>query len=407
MGTSRVVGILMVCCLVCVAAQTQLMTEYNSGEKIELKFEEVRNVLRDGFPLGREYNVRVRLADHQSILGITSWRLTTLSDQGNGAQQTHFTTSALSIDQAEIDFEADLTGVYSAFLTATNGSDYVLGIGYGILNKTDMESRLAWVGGDYDPSSSSIRVWPGKMSEVKIGKESCKKEDAPCYYISASLPQHIPRCLDVIQEKAYTILQCDDIISLHQESSGTSLITVSDGNMTINVKFTSIPARIEAAVFDPKDPTQLFSPNGYHCPVIKEPRDLEPATDSHPWTSCKIPLKDTKDRHRFMVLVVALDDEGYVYESRMEVYDDTPPKDDNVGVIVGSVVGGICGLAIIVAIVVYFFRDKEAKKAKRSTKKKEGGSTRSTAAYQPAPISDPVTTTTTTTQPQQHEQEEA
>lgn len=80
-----------------------------------------------------------------------------------------------------------------------------------------MESRLAWVGGEYDRSSSSLRVHPGKMSEVKIGKESCKAEDAPCYYLAASLPEHIPRCVDVAQEKAYSsILQCDDIISLYQ-----------------------------------------------------------------------------------------------------------------------------------------------------------------------------------------------
>lgn len=111
-------------------------TTDNSGTRPELRIEEVRKVLREGYPVGRDYNVRVRLADHQSILGITSWGLTTVSDMGDGAEQIHYSSKALSIDQTEIDFEANLTSVYGAFVFAINATEYKLAIGFGILNKT-------------------------------------------------------------------------------------------------------------------------------------------------------------------------------------------------------------------------------------------------------------------------------
>lgn len=76
-------------------------------------------------------------------------------------------------------------------------------------------TRLAWVGTPYqEAAKSSLRVATGLMEQVVVeGDKVCHKDNSPCYFLDAMLPQDVPRCVDAGSKSGEIVHQCDDVIT--------------------------------------------------------------------------------------------------------------------------------------------------------------------------------------------------
>ena len=86
--------------------------------------------------------------------------------------------------------------------------------------------------------------------------------------------------------------------------------------LSVQVSLESIPIKMEAVVFDPQDYSKIFSPDNYECqPQVKQGI-----------VHYQQQLKDIGDLQKFKVLLVSLDQEGFVLESTMQLYGGDPGK---------------------------------------------------------------------------------
>lgn len=84
----------------------------------------------------------------------------------------------------------------------------------------------------------------------------------------------------------------------------------------MNVSHPSNMAKLEVVVYDPENPSTILSPAGYECteiPGMVQPRKMG-------LKSCSQYLGTPKDLYVFRILTVALDEDGYVIESRLDTY---------------------------------------------------------------------------------------
>lgn len=323
---------------------------YMKSSTISLKLLEIRKVMNDSSPLARDYNVKVVLADHEPMKNLGNWTLGLADDK----TEKNFLSLPNNGSQTEIVFDAELTDSQYVFVVARNLSDITVGIGYEAVDIKDKKSRLAWVGDEYRSSGSSLRVHTGDLKEVQVGSMVCRQEDSPCYFLDATLPQEIPRCYNAFTGDKSPVQVCDDTISRFQKTPEIAQLERSGDNLTVQVAFSRTPNRVEVVVFDPSDPARILSPADYRCQAVGDPWQVGHCTQQ---------MVGTKDLLRLGVLVVALDDQGYVFESSLTTYGGTTVQ-ANVGVIVGSVLGALLGILLIVGLAVYL-----VKKNKKQNKK--------------------------------------
>ncbi|MPC10938.1 hypothetical protein E2C01_003582 [Portunus trituberculatus] len=171
---------------------------------------ELRRLNRPSSSQSIYHNVKIVLDQQEPLPTLHQWVLTI--DMGNGTQ-TEYKVQAEDAYQKEVEFEADITYVLS--------------------------SRVARVGTEYNEKVSSLRVWPGAMTEdVTVGQYQCQRNGVPCYYLSTTLPLDIPRC--VINYN--NVKQCDDFITDFQTIVYERLhqCVRSDGDRSHNQEFSRL-----------------------------------------------------------------------------------------------------------------------------------------------------------------------
>lgn len=341
--------------LVCVWGQTDLRRLYESSSTVSLTLLELRKVMKEGQPLAKDYNVKVILDQHESLPSLSYWDLV-LKD--SGGKEGIYKSQANSYTQTEIEFETDITDVNFVFVVAKDSSSAVIATSFDELEIKDGKSKLAWVGSEYVSSRSHLRVDTGFLQEVKAGEMICRQKNTPCYFLNAELPEDIPRCSPILSGVSKnTVNVCDDTITRFQGTAESTQVERSGNNLTVRADFSTAPSKVEVVVVDPSDPSTMLSPEGYKCQRLEDSR--------HPGY-CTQQLNGAKDLKKLMVIVVALDSEGYVLESSLTMYDESNGivTAANTGVIVGSILGGLLAILLIVGLGLYLVR-----RNKSSTKK--------------------------------------
>ncbi|XP_042241760.1 uncharacterized protein LOC121879228 [Homarus americanus] len=325
--------------------RTQL--EDTEPSPLILKLQEIRQVSRESSsPSAR--SVTIHLADHKHIPNIALWTFTLIT----GSQPV----SKLQADnssQTQLQFEGSLVNADAVLLKALDDTGNELALIYKQLQVRGTNSRLAWVG-----DNNSLRVDTGLLQEVAAGKEVCRKRESPCYYINDdTLPDHIPRCQDVTTHDGDKIKVCDDTITRLQEIREPVHLERSGNNLTVHVTFSTTPTKVEVLVFDVNNPTNVLSPEDYQCQAMNEPRQVH----------CMQQLVAADHIQTLMVLVVGLDDNGYVLESSFNIYGgtplpaSTPPPEESthmMWVIAGSVTAlcAVVGVGLIIGLGIYLVR---------------------------------------------------
>ncbi|KAG0719720.1 hypothetical protein GWK47_049917 [Chionoecetes opilio] len=312
---------------------------------------EVRKVNRPSAAYNQDHNVKIVLSQHQSLPTLSQWELTIVGK--TPGKQNVYSVQAQDPYQTEVEFEADLTDAGYIYLEGRDSSNKLVS-SYTQLDPSFLSSRVARVGAEYDESVSSLRVWPGDMSEVVVGQDRCPM-GKPCYYISTTLPRDIPRCVPNYSR----VKQCDDFITEFQELNEKPTLNITlDRMLTVQTVPKSIPTKMEVVVFNPQDPSKIFSPENYECQLQVNQGGIQ----------CQQQLKDIGSLQELMVLIVFLNQEGFVLGSRMESYRSDPDSllRNSTGVIVGSVVG-VLGVALLAGAAVYLVKKKKICSKKHSS----------------------------------------
>ncbi|XP_042241755.1 uncharacterized protein LOC121879224 [Homarus americanus] len=331
------------------ADDDDMVVSYRTGDLINLKVLEIREVMQESSTDDRNHSIKVSLADHDPIPNLRSWTLIII-----GNERKVYTQEA-GDSQTELEFYGDINVLKNVFVLGNDKSNNTVAVYYGIMNIT-MTSRLAWVGDAYHTGGASLRVDTGDLEEVEAGIKVCRKEHSPCYFIGVPLPEDIPRCYASTDE-SNPIKVCDETITKFKEIREPVHLERSGNNLTVHVTFSTTPTKVEVLVFDVNNPTNVLSPENYQCQAMNEPRQVH----------CMQQLVAADHIQTLMVLVVGLDDNGYVLESSFAIYGDTP-SEDKTGLIVGSVFGVLCGVAIIAFIVCTVMKKKKKKGGSSATR---------------------------------------
>ncbi|XP_047473413.1 uncharacterized protein LOC125028117 [Penaeus chinensis] len=345
---------------------------------------ELRKVPRETTPsdhTSRDHDVKIVLDEHSLIVGVTRWTLVFLK----GGQQFTSSLDALTETdgiQREFVFKTELVeGANAVLVTAKGRSGSVLATGTAYVQIPDLDSNVAWVGGEYHPSSpSSLRVDPGTLSEVWVSSRVCRREKAPCYFLQKELPEVVSRCLTLSDSLTNVpLVLCDDtVLPFHELYQTPSLYITDDYLLEVSM---TLPQDVvlegrEVVAYDPEDPSVVFSPEGFRCNPSAGVGDRGERT-------CTQRLEMTEAKDAVSVLVVLMYSDGGRLESKLLTYRGQEPRASQTGVIVGSVVGGLVGVVLIAAAVFLLLRW-------RKNKGKKGSSRRSSAQYAATPTSDPA-----------------
>ncbi|XP_063861500.1 uncharacterized protein LOC135101455 [Scylla paramamosain] len=334
-----------VTCLACTVVQSLQGSPGELRNTQSVAMLELRRVNRPSSSQNTDHNVKIVLDQQKSLPTLHHWVLTIVRKNNT---QSVYEVHAEDAYQKEMEFEADLTDGTYVYIAGKDSQDITLINSFTELNKFFLSSRVARVGTEYDESVSSLRVWPGDITEdVTVGQHWCQRKGFPCYYLSTTLPRDVPRCVNNYND----VKQCDDFITDFQKFSGSPKLNItSDGLLTVEASVDSNSVRMEAVVFDPQDPTKIFSPENYECQLEVKQGVV----------NCQQKLKDTGNQQKFRVLLVSLNQEGYVLRSAMESFGDDPGRSSaSTGVIVGSVVGGVFGAALLAGAAVFFIKKKK------------------------------------------------
>ncbi|XP_047473162.1 uncharacterized protein LOC125027982 isoform X2 [Penaeus chinensis] len=177
-----------------------------------------------------------------------------------------------------------------------NASKYC--VGETVVTLQALDARLSWVGTEYDPEESSLRVDTGSLEEVVVHEGAvCKKEKSPCYFLRDKLPDTIPRCATVNSEDGQKISQCEVYVSPYQVLPETPILDLYDLKEIRLTSSTAFP-RAELVVFR-LDTNDILSPDDYACTEGRA-------------KSCSQQVAIPDDLEMFGVVVVMLDEEDDV-----------------------------------------------------------------------------------------------
>ncbi|XP_037776729.1 uncharacterized protein LOC119573590 [Penaeus monodon] len=170
-------------------------------------------------------------------------------------------------------------------------------VGEAVVTLQALDARLSWVGGDYNPQKSSLRVDTGSLDEVFVHEGAvCKREKSPCYFLRDELPDTVPRCAVLHTEDGQTINQCEVYVSPFQDLPEPPLLDLYDLK-EIRLTSNDFP-RAELVVFH-LDTNAILSPDDYACTEGRA-------------GSCSQQVAIPDDLEVFGVVVVMLDEEDDV-----------------------------------------------------------------------------------------------
>lgn len=330
----------------------------------------------------RDHNVKIVLDEHALIVGVTLWTLNFLVNGDNVLSSLDAVTETDGL-QREFVFKTELPEGITAVLVAAKGkSGNVLATGTVYVQiPANLVGSLAWVGEEYHPSSlSSLRVDPGILSEVWVGNRVCRRERSPCYFLQKELPDVVSRCLTLTDTLTNApVVLCDETVAPFQELYPTPSLHITDDHLLeVSMSLSQdVALGREVVAYDPRDPSVVFSPEGFLC----DPSGVGDRGESE--CSQRLVMSEAKATDVLSVLVV-LEYPGGRLESKLLTYGGQEPRASQTGVIVGSVVGGLLGVILIAAAVFFLLRWRNKKEGK------EGSSTSHSSHYTATPTSNPV-----------------
>ncbi|XP_068208310.1 uncharacterized protein [Palaemon carinicauda] len=353
----------------------QMPTDAETKTSNILTFTELRQVMREGDPTGKNHSIKVSLLPYQPLPHLVEWDLllvknnepTAYALKGDGQDPTM---------QTELVFKGNLVESDIVTLLAKNRTN-AIGVAVMTVPIKDLKSDVAWVGDYQSGKSASLRVTVGELvNEVMVGRHSCKYTESPCYYITPNPhPTNIERCHSPFDD----FKLCDDrVISFKEPSSLPAIFHEDDKFLEVEVPVTQPLPVIEVVAYDPLDHKRIFTDFPYQClfPMGSEWNKGENIR-------CRVSLTLPTNTTYMMVMVVKLDAEGDVIESSLQAYGDPPlPPSNNTGLIVGAVFGTMIGLAVIVLGIICCLKKTDEKKAKTE----RGGS----AVYKTTTTTDPA-----------------
>ncbi|XP_071545715.1 uncharacterized protein [Panulirus ornatus] len=278
-------------------------------QKLPLQLEvlELREVLREEDPSGRNHYIKVVLAEHDIIQDVVSWNLAFISSIANIPNTIVYTMPdnyESPVEQNEILFEGNVVSAELLILTARDSVDSVLAVFSKTVEINDLGTRVAWIG----EQPSYLRVHTGTLESVYVTSEVvCFKEDSPCYFPQQDdqpLPSEVQRCINVTATDNSSFLQCDDVISQYQEMTEDPELLLQDLK-TLEITGISSALVLEVVLASVDDGSIL---EVLPCPETEEGKG-----------TCNV-ITDLTNRREVYNLLVLLDDTGYVEESKIILF---------------------------------------------------------------------------------------
>ncbi|XP_071545716.1 uncharacterized protein [Panulirus ornatus] len=310
-------------------------------QKLPLQLEvlELREVLREEDPSGRNHYIKVVLAEHDIIQDVVSWNLAFISSIANIPNTIVYTMPdnyESPVEQNEILFEGNVVSAELLILTARDSVDSVLAVFSKTVEINDLGTRVAWIG----EQPSYLRVHTGTLESVYVTSEVvCFKEDSPCYFPQQDdqpLPSEVQRCINVTATDNSSFLQCDDVISQYQEMTEDPELLLQDLK-TLEITGISSALVLEVVLASVDDGSIL---EVLPCPETEEGKG-----------TCNV-ITDLTNRREVYNLLVLLDDTGYVEESKIILFADDFPEASTVSRMMQVVEDGATATIVRVRAVV-------------------------------------------------------
>ncbi|XP_047473773.1 uncharacterized protein LOC125028336 [Penaeus chinensis] len=376
--------------LTCAESDFTLLSQEERAGIPTVYFTEVRKVSRQNaetdhsgdFP-HRDHDVKVVLEDHEHFAGVKRWHLTFM----RGEEQF---TSTLAIEenvgseQKEFVFPIEMvTDANAVFITARDEVGSSLAFGSSLIKIPEMNSFLAWVGTAYDPAASHLRVDPGTLPVVEIGHHICKQNMSPCYILKERLPEVVSRCLtltDLVTDAP--VLLCDEtMIPFNGLTMGLTVEFTEDHTVLLSLEppQDEVVKSIEVIAYHPRDPSSVFSPWDSQCDpldAVGESGRIE--------CSQNLRMTETPDGIEVVVVVFTSQNGSLPQSVQLTHWFITDDAEAQIGaIIIGSIIGGLVAVGLIVALVIFVRKNKNMSKGKREA------AVTTSAHYTSAPTSDP------------------
>lgn len=373
--------------LACAQSDFTLLSEEERANTHTIRITEVRKVSRQStqtsvpgdFP-HRDHDVKIVLEDHPHFADVKRWLLAFM----RGEEQF---TSAFDVqenvgsEQKEIVFPTELIPKANVvFITARDAAGSTVAYGSAQFKIPDLNSNLAWVGRAYDPSASFLRVDTGTLPVVEIGSHVCKQNTSPCYILKESLPEVIPRCLNLTDSitDEHVVLCDETMVPYHRLSSSVTADFKEDDELLLSLTppQTEVVKSIEVVAYNPRDPSTVYSPDDSQC----SPQGGKGAPGQ---VECSQNLRMTErvDTIEFIVVVFMSQNESQPESILLKhgfIVDDGQTQ---TGVIIAAIIGVLFVVALIAAIVICIRKNK--------SKGNHEVAMNATTKYTSAPTSDP------------------
>ncbi|XP_064102112.1 uncharacterized protein LOC135212520 [Macrobrachium nipponense] len=350
----------------------QLILESASKNAINLDITKISKIMKRDDPTGKNHSTKVTIAPHPPLYNIVEWKLVFQSHDGDTTTLTKLVDGSKPSTETELIFEGNLPDSKYIFLQALNNVEVaaMVYLGFPIV---DLHSNVAWVGDEKSSLLSSVRVAVGnRLNHISVGDLNCSRLESKCYFISPNpKPTFIERCLEASLGSHKTVQLCDERETSFKEMSPTpSLSLLSSRSIEVTVYTDNKNSQIEVVAFDPEDYSHVLSNSNYNCSTAKQQSENE--NGKH---KCLHEFMLTEEKEELMVLVVQIDEYGYVCGSSLQIFRGNLPNSETVGIIVASFIGTTVGVALIILLTMLFVRRKQTKRRKREEREQDSATT--------------------------------
>ncbi|XP_066983158.1 uncharacterized protein [Macrobrachium rosenbergii] len=283
-----------------------------------LNIEEITQIMNDDDPSGQNHSIRVTIADHDPLDDVVEWKLFLHSNEEGAVSYKIPGDGENPSIQTEFVFNGNLVTSDSYLLQAKDASEDIA-MDFKVAHITDLETSLAWVGGERSLPTSSLRIWTSEqVGNITVDGNVCTYDDNPCYIIAPETKvSHIKRCVNISVSSDQVMRQCDERVTLYKEMGESLPIDLQeDGALTVEFTYPGEHFSVEVVTYDPLNKTNVFSEYPYKCrfPIgqIRKEGDK---------TVCRHTLTLPEEQKEMMVLIVVIDDEHRVKRSALQYFD--------------------------------------------------------------------------------------
>ncbi|XP_064101283.1 uncharacterized protein LOC135211956 isoform X2 [Macrobrachium nipponense] len=232
-----------------------------------LNIEEITQVMREDDPTGQDHRIRVTISEHDPLDDVVEWKLFLHSNDEGAVTYKIPADGENPSTQTEFVFNGNLVNSDSYLLQAMDHSEDIA-MDFKVVAITDLETSLAWVGGERNSPASSLRIVTSQqVGNITVDGNVCTYDDHPCYIIAPETkPSYIRRCVNISVSSDKVMRHCDERVALYKEIGETLPIELQeDGILTVEFTYPGKYLSVEVVAYDPKNNSNLFSEYPYKC----------------------------------------------------------------------------------------------------------------------------------------------